>query len=92
MTANGIVEEQVVLVDEQDRETGSYGKLAVHREGLLHRAVSVMLFDSRGRALMQRRAAAKYHSAGLWANSCCGHPRVGESVAACGAPTSTPSA
>lgn len=83
MTATEAVEERVVLVDEQDRETGSYGKLAAHEEGLLHRAVSVMLFDARGRLLLQRRAVTKYHSPGLWSNSCCGHPREGESVLDC---------
>ena len=76
-------EERVVLVDELDRETGSYGKLAAHEEGLLHRAVSVVLFDARGRLLLQRRAMTKYHSPGLWSNTCCGHPREGESVLDC---------
>ncbi len=51
----------------------------VHRKGLLHRAFSVFLFDG-DRLLIQRRAAGKYHSAGLWANTCCSHPRVGETL------------
>lgn len=71
--------EQVVLVDDRDRRIGLCDKLEAHRRNLLHRAFSVFLFDSAGRMLLQRRAAVKYHSAGLWANSCCGHPRAGES-------------
>jgi len=70
--------EQVVLVDEQDREVGTEEKLAAHRKGLLHRAFSVFVFDRAGRLILQRRAAGKYHSAGLWSNTCCGHPRPGE--------------
>ena len=54
----------------------------MHREGLLHRAFSIFLVDARGRLLLQRRSRTKYHSAGLWANSCCGHPRPGERTAA----------
>ena len=81
-TAN---EERVVLVDEQDHERGSAAKLAAHRgEGQLHRAISVLLFDQAGRLLMQRRSAVKYHFAGRWANSCCGHPRPGEDTVAAG--------
>jgi isopentenyl-diphosphate delta-isomerase len=76
--------ELVVLVDGQDSMVGVGRKLDVHRDGLLHRAVSVVLFDHAGRLLIQRRATAKYHSGGLWSNSCCGHPRVGESVTAAG--------
>lgn len=71
--------ETVVLVDESDREVGTMEKLEAHRRGVLHRAVSVVIFDRSGRMLLQRRAASKYHSPGLWANSCCSHPRVGES-------------
>ncbi|MDQ6828908.1 MAG: isopentenyl-diphosphate Delta-isomerase [Gemmatimonadota bacterium] len=55
-------------------------KLDAHLRGVLHRAFSVLVFDSAGRLLLQRRADKKYHSAGLWSNSCCGHPRPGESV------------
>lgn len=72
--------EQVVLVDENDRETGTEEKERAHREGKLHRAFSVFVFDPRGRLLLQRRARTKYHSAGLWTNTCCSHPRPGESV------------
>jgi len=72
--------EFVVLVDENDNEVGLAPKLNAHRTGELHRAFSVMLVDGRNRLLLQRRAFAKYHSGGQWANTCCGHPRDGESV------------
>jgi isopentenyl-diphosphate delta-isomerase len=72
--------EFVVLVDENDTEIGLAPKLNAHRTGELHRAFSVMLIDSANRLLLQRRAFAKYHSGGRWANTCCGHPRDGESV------------
>lgn len=74
--------EQVILVDERDREVGAGEKLAVHRAGQLHRAFSVFVVDAKGRLLLQRRAPGKYHSAGLWSNTCCGHPRPGEATAA----------
>jgi len=71
-------EAQVILVDGQDNEIGLMGKLEAHRAGKLHRAISVFIFDCRERLLLQRRAANKYHSAGLWTNSCCSHPSPGE--------------
>ena len=78
-------EDQLVLVDLLDREVGSMGKLAAHEQARLHRAFSVFLY--RGghdghpvETLVQRRAAGKYHSGGLLTNSCCSHPRVGESL------------
>lgn len=71
----------VVLVDRDDREVGTADKLDVHRDGRLHRAVSVFLFDDAGRWLLQRRADGKYHSAGLWSNTACTHPRPGEAPA-----------
>lgn len=70
----------VILVDEKDQEIGTGEKLAVHEEGLLHRAFSVFIYNSEGELLIQRRALGKYHSPGLWANTCCGHPFPGESV------------
>lgn len=73
-------DEQVILVDEADRELGSDDKLAAHRSGRLHRAFSVFVFDLRGNLLLQQRAEGKYHSAGLWSNTCCGHPRPGEAT------------
>ena len=71
-------EEQLILVDENNRATGTAGKMAVHRAGLLHRAFSIFIVDDRGRIVLQQRNRQKYHSVGLWANSCCGHPRPGE--------------
>lgn len=75
-------EEEVILVDERDRVLGSSGKLRAHLDGALHRAFSVFVFDERGRLLLQKRAAGKYHSAGLWSNTACGHPRPGEETGA----------
>lgn len=70
--------EQVILVDEADRAFSPGGKLQTHEQGLLHRAFSVFVFNTSGECLIQKRASGKYHSAGKWANSCCGHPRPGE--------------
>ena len=75
-----MAEEQVILVDADDREVGTATKLAVHGDGRLHRAFSIFLEDDAGRLLLQRRAKDKYHSGGLWSNTCCGHPRPGEST------------
>jgi isopentenyl-diphosphate Delta-isomerase len=75
-------EEQLILVDERNRAIGFGGKTAVHRAGLLHRAFSIFIVDEGGRIVLQQRSPAKYHSGGLWANSCCGHPRRGERTAA----------
>lgn len=72
--------EQLILVNENDEEIGSGEKLEVHREGKLHRAFSIFVFDSASRLLLQKRAATKYHSGGLWSNTCCGHPRPGETT------------
>ena len=69
------------LVDADDVAVGTCGKLETHRRGLRHRAFSVFIKDRRGHLLLQRRAAGKYHSPGLWANTCCGHPGPGEDVA-----------
>lgn len=68
----------VIAVDEHDRQTGTLEKMAAHRRGVLHRAFSIFVFDEAGRLLLQRRARGKYHSGGLWSNTCCSHPRVGE--------------
>ena len=74
-------EDRVVLVDADDEEVGTMSKTRAHEEGRLHRAFSIFIFNSQGRLLLQRRAAHKYHSGGLWTNSCCSHPRPGESIA-----------
>ncbi len=73
--------DQVVLVDQEGRPVGTADKMAAHRQALLHRAFSVFVFDSQGRMLIQRRNRSKYHSGGLWSNTCCSHPRPGEGVA-----------
>ena len=70
--------DRVILVDDRDRPIGTAEKLAAHRDGRLHRAFSVLVLNERGEMLLQRRAAGKYHSAGLWSNTCCSHPRPGE--------------
>ncbi len=75
-----MVMEQVVLVNEQDNEIGLMEKMEAHEKALLHRAFSVFIFNSKGEMLLQQRAITKYHSGGLWTNSCCSHPRPGESV------------
>lgn len=72
--------EQVILVDPADNAIGRAEKLQVHRSPQLHRAFSVFVFNARGELLLHRRSADKYHSAGLWTNTCCGHPRPGEAT------------
>ena len=74
--------ERVILVDPFDTAIGTAEKMAAQREGALHRAFSVVVFDSCDRLLLQRRAPGKYHSGGLWSNTCCGHPRPGEATQA----------
>lgn len=73
--------ESVILVDSDDRPLGTAPKLDVHRSGELHRAFSILVHDGDGRVLLQKRHKGKYHSGGLWTNTCCGHPRPGEDVA-----------
>lgn len=68
----------VILVDEQDNAIGSMGKMEVHEKAVLHRAFSIFIFNHKGEVLLQKRADNKYHSAGLWTNTCCSHPRPGE--------------
>jgi isopentenyl-diphosphate delta-isomerase len=72
-------EEEVVLVDEDNNVLGYVGKLEAHQKALLHRAISVIIFNSKGEQLVQQRAFDKYHFAGLWSNTCCSHPRKDES-------------
>ena len=71
-------EERVVLVTPDDRPIGVAGKTSAHERGLLHRAFSVFVVNGAGEWLLQRRASHKYHSGGLWSNTCCSHPRDGE--------------
>lgn len=74
--------ESVILVDADDRPLGTMEKLDAHRHGLRHRALSVFVCDQAGRFLLQQRALNKYHSGGLWTNTCCSHPRPNEPVEA----------
>lgn len=70
--------EEVILVNEQDEETGTLEKMEAHRKGILHRAFSIFIFNHKNEMLLQQRAANKYHSGGLWTNACCSHPKPGE--------------
>ncbi len=70
---------QVILVNERDEQIGTSDKMEAHQKGLLHRAVSVFIFTSKGEWVLQQRAKDKYHSGGLWSNTACTHPFVGES-------------
>jgi isopentenyl-diphosphate Delta-isomerase len=72
--------EHVILVDEADNELGTMEKMEAHRVGALHRALSVFIYNAAGEMLLQRRNPEKYHSGGLWTNTCCSHPRPGEDV------------
>ncbi|MSU75642.1 MAG: isopentenyl-diphosphate Delta-isomerase [Candidatus Magasanikbacteria bacterium] len=70
--------ENVILVDKNDSEIGVEEKHSAHKAGKLHRAISVFLFNSKGETLLQKRESGKYHSGGLWTNTCCGHQRPGD--------------
>ena len=73
---------QVILVDKNDKPVGVAEKMEAHQKGLLHRAFSVFIFNSKGEMLLQQRALDKYHSGGLWTNACCSHPNPGEETLA----------
>jgi len=73
-------DKKIILVDENDKQIGVEGKMKIHKDGLLHRCFSIMVFNDKGEFLLQKRAVHKYHSAGLWANACCGHPAPGEDI------------
>jgi isopentenyl-diphosphate delta-isomerase len=72
--------EHVILVNEQDQQIGIMEKMAAHIVPRLHRAFSIFIFNSKGELLLQQRALSKYHSPGLWTNTCCSHPHDGESL------------
>lgn len=72
--------ENVILVDERDQPLGLMEKMEAHRQGLLHRAFSVFVLNNNGELLLQQRALHKYHSGGLWTNTCCSHPRYNEKI------------
>lgn len=71
-------ENKVILVDKNDDMVGTMDKMEAHKQGLLHRAFSIFIFNSKGEMLLQQRALSKYHSGGLWTNACCSHPMPGE--------------
>lgn len=85
-TGKSVMTEYVVLVDEQDNEIGVAEKLTAHQNNLLHRAFSVFIYRNHAEIeiLLQQRAMHKYHSAGLWTNTCCSHPQPGEAILAAG--------
>lgn len=70
--------DDILLVDEDDNPIGTGEKMDVHRRGLLHRAFSILVYNSKREIMLQRRALSKYHCPGLWSNACCSHPRPGE--------------
>jgi isopentenyl-diphosphate delta-isomerase len=74
--------EHVILVDTNDQPLGTEEKLRAHQLGLLHRAFSIFVFNTKGELLLQQRARSKYHTGGLWTNTCCSHPRPGEDLEA----------
>ena len=79
-----MIEEQVILVNENDEQIGLMSKMEAHEKALLHRAFSVFIFNDKNELLLQQRALNKYHSPGLWTNTCCSHQRDGESNIAAG--------
>ena len=78
-------EENVILVNAQDEPIGLMPKMEAHEKALLHRAFSVFIFNAKGELMLQQRAQHKYHSPGLWTNTCCSHQRDGETNLAAGA-------
>lgn len=77
---NNELQNNIVLIDENDKPIGSAEKLWVHQYGVLHRAFSILIYNSKGQMLLQQRALSKYHSGGLWSNTCCGHPQPDSSI------------
>lgn len=75
-----MIETFIIEVDVDDTEIGKIEKMQAHREGKLHRAFSVFIFNDEGELILQKRADAKYHSGGLWTNTCCSHPEFGENL------------
>ena len=67
-------------MNEKDEPTGTIEKMEAHKKGLLHRAFSIFIFNSKGEMLLQQRTLNKYHSGGLWSNACCSHPQPGDEI------------
>ena len=85
LATNEIMQEElVILVDKKDNKIGLMPKMEAHEKALLHRAFSVFIFNNKGDLMLQQRALHKYHSPGLWTNTCCSHQRDGESNIAAG--------
>ena len=74
------MEEQIIIVDENDQQIGMGGKLKVHQDGALHRALSLYIFNDQDELMLQQRAKDKYHCGGLWTNTTCSHPRIDEDL------------
>ena len=74
------MDNKIILVDKKDKEIGVEFKIKAHKEGKLHRAFSIFIFNSKGDLLLQKRLPEKYHSGGLWTNTCCSHPNSGETI------------
>ena len=74
--------EEVILVNNNEEEMGVMEKMQAHKEGVLHRAFSIFIFNNKNEMLLQQRALNKYHSGGLWTNACCSHPKPGETTEA----------
>jgi len=72
--------ETVILVNQEDDAIGTMEKMEAHKKGVLHRAFSILIFNSRGELLLQKRSKKKYHSGGLWTNACCSHPTLYEPI------------
>ena len=75
-----MAKQKVVLVDKDDNTLGTMEKMAAHENGSLHRAFSIFVFNSNKELMIHQRALSKYHSPGLWTNTCCSHPRINEDV------------
>src|SRR3989344_7340032 len=74
------MKDYIILVDENDNQIGIEEKIKAHLDGKLHRAFSIFVFNNKGELLIQQRALDKYHSAGLWTNTCCSHPKPEEQI------------
>ena len=76
------IKKQVVLVDSKDAYLGTMEKMEAHKKGVMHRAVSILIFNTKGEWLLHQRALNKYHTGGIWTNACCTHPFLGENYEA----------
>lgn len=74
------MKEYIIIVDKFDKEIGKIEKMEAHHKGILHRAFSILVFNSKNQLLLQKRSLKKYHSPGLWTNTCCSHPKYGEEL------------